>query len=360
MPYLTEEFGNAASNHEFGVHINQKVKEARALVAKLIGCDTPEIIFTSGATEAINLGLKGLAEKNPDRKHIITVETEHKAVLDVCTYLEKQGCEVTYLPVQSDGLLDLEVLKQHLSVQTLVVAVMLVNNETGVIQPLKEIACIAHEHGAYVMSDGTQAVGKMPINVNELGIDLLAFSGHKFYGPKGVGGLFVRSRRPFRVKLESVIHGGGHERNMRSGTLNVPGIVGLGKAAEIAQKEMEKNAKTISALRDTLEQNVLQISDSFVNGHQQQRLYNTCNVCFRGVDADAIMIGLKDIMVSNGSACTSTEIKPSHVLMAMGLSEQDAYSSLRISLARFNTKSEVLTFCSDLSVVISNLRTMFT
>ena len=356
IPYFTEQYGNAASNHEFGVHINQQVKAARASVARLIGCNTQEVIFTSGATESLNMALKGLVEMNQDRRHIITVKTEHKAVLDVCKYLEQKGCNITYLSVDSEGLIDLKALRQHLTNQTLVVAVMLVNNETGVIQPLKDIAELAHQYGAYVMSDATQAVGKMPVNVNELGVDLMAFSAHKFYGPMGIGGLFVRSRRPYRVKISAIQHGGGHERNMRSGTLNVPGIIGLGKASELALEEMKDDAKRIGTLRDAMELELLNISNTFINGSLENRLYNVSNICFVGADADAMIVGLNGIMLSNGSACTSTSIEPSHVLTAMGLSEENAYSCLRISLGRQSTKWEVQEAVNQIISIVNELK----
>ena len=337
MPFLTDLYGNAASNHLAGALVKKEVDQAREKVAELIACQPNELIFTSGATEAINLAVKGLVEANPPRTHLITVATEHKAMLDVFGYLERKGIvTVTYLSVDRDGLIDLNELKEAVTENTLLVSVMLVNNETGVIQPIKEIADIAHEKGAYFMTDATQAVGKIPINVEAMGIDLLALSAHKFYGPKGIGGLYVRYKKPFRVKLEALIHGGGHERNLRSGTLNVPGIVGLGKAAELALNEMIENAERIRNLRDELEKSLLEIPNTFINGHPQQRLYNTCNICIKGVDADALMTGMKHILVSNGSACTSISITPSHVLTAMGRTEPEAYASLRISLGKFN------------------------
>jgi len=341
-PYFTDQYGNAASNHAFGVEVNQGVKEARAILANGIGAENNELIFTSGATEAINLALRGTMKLNGKKgKHLVTVSTEHPAVLDTCRYLESEGCEVTYLPVNADGLIDLDVLKTAIRPDTVSVSVMLVNNETGVIQPIREIAEIAHQHGAFFMTDATQAFGKTPINVNELGIDLMAFSAHKFYGPKGIGGLFVRNRRPHKVKLEALIHGGGHEKGYRSGTLNVPGIVGMGKAAEIAWQEMDSDSARIGALRDKLESQLLAIEGSFLNGNPDHRLYNTLSIGFKGADANAIMIGLKDVIVSNGSACSSTKIEPSHVLMAMGRSAQEAYNTLRISLGRFTTEEDV-------------------
>lgn len=268
MPFLTESYANAASMHPFGVEANEAVKNARAQVSGLIGCEGNEIIFTSSATEAINLAIKGIAEAYKERgKHIVTVSTEHPAILDTCKYLEGKGFEITYLPVQEEGLLDLEVVKHSVRNDTILVSVMLVNNEIGVIQPIKEIAEIAHSQGVFFMTNGTQAVGKLPINVNGLGIDLMSFSGHKFYGPKGIGASYMRSKRPNKVKLNPLIHGGGHEKGMRSGTLNVPGIVGMGKAAEIARQEMETDAKRIGELRDYLEKELLKIEHTFLNDH---------------------------------------------------------------------------------------------
>jgi len=343
MPFLTEEYGNPASNHAFGVSVNQKVREAREQVANLIGCEPFEITFTSGATEAINLALKGLVgTATPVRRHIVTCQTEHSAVLDTCRYLETQGVDVTYLPVQPDGLIDLEAAKQHIRPTTLVVSIMLVNNETGVIQPIKELAAMAHEQGALFMSDATQAVGKMPALVNDLSIDLMAFSAHKFYGPKGIGALYSRSRRPHKVKLMPLLHGGGHERGLRSGTLNAPGIVGIGKAAAIAQREMKADAERIRALRDELEKALLGIPGTQVNGNSTYRLYNTTNLSFDGVDADALVVALKDsIMLTNGSACLSNAHKPSHVLLAMTQSTDKAFSSVRYSPGRFTTIAEI-------------------
>ncbi|MBP6235338.1 MAG: cysteine desulfurase [Saprospiraceae bacterium] len=341
MPYFTSEFANASSTHQFGVKSYDAVKEARKQVASLIGAETNEIIFTSGATEAINLAIKGVAEGYGHKgKHIITVSTEHSAVLDTCKYLETKGYEVTYLPVMLDGLIDMNVLKQAMRDDTILVSVMLVNNETGVIQPIKEIGEIAHNRNALFMTDGTQAVGKMEVNVDELEIDLMAFSGHKMYGPKGVGALYVRQRNN-RVKIPALIHGGGHERGMRSGTLNVPGIIGLGAACKYAQSEMKDNEIKIKAQRDQLEIELLNIPDTFIVGNTEHRLYNVTNICFKGVDSDALIMGLSNpeddtpmIAVSNGSACTSASIEPSHVLLAMGLSEGDAYSCIRISLGK--------------------------
>lgn len=315
MPFLTHEFANANSTHQFGVNAYDAVKTARKLVADLIHAEPHEIVFTSGATEAINLAIKGVAESYQSKgKHIITVLTEHSAVLDTCKYLESKGFEITYLPVKTDGLIELNELQSALREDTILVSVMLANNETGVLQPIKQIAELSHSTGALFMSDATQAVGKIPIDVDELGIDLLCMSGHKLYAPKGVGALYVRQRQN-RVKIPALLHGGGHEKGLRSGTLNVPGIVALGTACELAQKEMAVNTENIGALRDYLEAELLKIDATSVNGNPQNRLYNTSNILFRGADSDAIIMGLSNpendlplIAVSNGSACTSASI----------------------------------------------------
>lgn len=357
MPFFTEEYANAASTHPFGLRAHEAVKLARQQVSQLLGCEPQELIFTSGATEAINLAVKGVVESYASRgKHIVTVQTEHTAVLDVCRYLETQGCEVTYLPVQPDGLLDLATVQAAIRPDTVLVSVMAVNNETGVIQPIQEIAELAHVAGALFMTDATQAVGKLPLDVEVLGIDLLAFSGHKFYGPKGVGGLYVRQRKPRRVQLAALLHGGGHERGWRSGTLNVPGIVGLGRAAELCRQSLTAEAARIGALRDGLEAGLLAIPGTRVNGSRQHRLYNTTNIRFEGCDSDALIMGLADIAVSNGSACTAASMDPSHVLLAMGLDEAAAFSCLRFSLGRFSEAAELLTTRRALSEVVEKLR----
>ncbi|MFD2570962.1 cysteine desulfurase family protein [Spirosoma soli] len=364
MPFLTDNFANAASTHPFGVSAHEAVKTARQQVADLLSCETHELVFTSGATEAINLAIKGVAENYQSRgKHIVTVQTEHKAVLDVCHYLETRGFEITYLPVQSDGLLDIDVVKAAIRPDTILVSVMLANNETGVIQPINEIAALAHEAGALFMTDATQAVGKMPIDVDAMGrsdasVDLLTFSAHKFYGPKGVGGLFIRQRRPNKVKLEALLHGGGHERGLRSGTLNVPGIVGLGKAAELARLDMAKDSLRISALRDELETGLLTIPGTKINGNQEHRLYNVTNIYFENCDSDALIMGLEGMAVSNGSACTAASIDPSHVLLALGLNEQEAFSCLRFSLGRFNTEADIATTIDAVKGVVEELRAL--
>jgi cysteine desulfurase len=359
MPFLVDRYANAASNHEFGISTNQAVRNARTIIAEAIGAESNEIIFTSGATEAINLAIKGIAHQTTQKgNHIITSETEHPAVLDSCQYMESIGYDVTYLKVQNDGILDLEILKANLRDDTVLVSVMFANNEIGVIQPIKAIAELAHSKGAFFMTDATQALGKMDIKVDQLGIDLLTFTAHKIHGPKGIGGLFTRSRRPNKVKLSPIIHGGGHERGMRSGTINVPGAIGLAKSIELACKEMKANETKIRTLRDKLEFELLKVENSHVNGNELERLYNVSNICFNGVDADAIMVGLKAIMVSNGSACTSTKVEPSHVLKAIGLSDEEAYSSIRFSLGKFNTELEIVKTIAEVKRVVDELKVM--
>lgn len=365
IPFLTDEFANANSTHQFGVYAYEAVKEARRQVAELIGAEAHEIVFTSGATEAINLAIKGVAENYQSKgKHIVTVSTEHRAVLDTCQYLETKGFEITYLPVMSDGLIDLDELKSVLRDDTILVSVMFANNETGVIQPIKKIAELSHGVGALFMTDATQSVGKIAVNVDELGIDLLSLSGHKLYAPKGIGALYIRQRMS-RVKISPLLHGGGHEKGLRSGTLNVPGIVALGEACAIAKKEMSKNAETIRSLRDYLETELLKIDGTSVNGNTSSRLFNTSNILFRGADSDAIILGLSNtendlplIAVSNGSACTSASIEPSHVLTAMGLDEVSAFSSIRFSLGKYNTKEEIDVVIESVKNVVSGLRSM--
>lgn len=367
MPYLTHDFANANSTHQFGLGANEAVKIARQQIATLIGCETNEIVFTSGATEGINLAIKGIAESYSNKgKHIITLSTEHSAVLDTCKYLEKKGFEISFLPVKKDGIIDLDLLKKTIRPETILISVMLVNNETGVIQNIKEIAEIAHSNDVFFMTDATQAVGKLEINVEALQIDLMSFSGHKIYGPKGVGALYVRQKRPRKIKMEALQHGGGHEKGMRSGTLNVPGIVGLGLACEIAQKEMKKESERVKQLRDDLEKKLLKIEGACINGNIEHRLYNTLNICFPGIDSDALIMGLSNpdnenipiVALSNGSACTSHSIDPSHVLIAMGLTEDLAFNSIRISLGRFTTKNEIEIFVNALHDIVKGLRAM--
>ena len=342
LPYFTEKFGNSASrNHAFGWAAEEGVDYAREQVAQLIGANEKEIIFTSGATEGDNLGIKGVFEMYQDKgNHIITCVTEHKAVLDTCKHLEKLGAQVTYLPVKEDGLLDLALLEAAMTPQTILVCIMYGNNEIGVIQPVKEIAAIAHKHGALFMTDATQAVGKIPVNVDADGIDLMAFTAHKMYGPKGVGALYVRRKNP-RVKVTAQLDGGGHERGMRSGTLNVAGIVGFGKACELCRLEMDKDAKRLSALRDKLQNALTVLEESYVNGNVANRLPHTANISFKYVEGEGLMMAMKDLAVSSGSACTSASLEPSYVLKSLGLSDDLAHSSIRFGLGRFTTEEEV-------------------
>jgi cysteine desulfurase len=352
IPFFSENFANAASTHKFGITAFEAVKNARKQVAELIGADSNEIIFTSGATEAINLAIKGVAENYSGKgKHILTVSTEHPAVLDTCRYLETKGFEVTYLPVLSDGLIDLAVLEKALRADTILVSVMLANNETGVIQSIKDISEMAHKAGAIFLSDTTQAVGKIPVDVDDLGIDILCVSGHKIYGPKGVGALYLRQRMN-RIKIPALIHGGGHERGLRSGTLNVPGIVGLGLACEISTKEMIYDIKKITKLRNILEMELLKNPKSFINGNQVNRIFNVTSICFAGIEANVIIGKMKNVAVSNGSACSSSIEKPSHVLKAMNLTDNEAYSTLRFSLGRFNDEEDVIQACKILKSLI--------
>ncbi len=340
LPYFSEHFGNAASrSHLYGWVAEEAVATARKQVAKILNCNVKELAFTSGATESNNLAIKGLFEIfGTSKKHITTLETEHKAVLDVCKNLEKQGAEVTYLKPKPDGLIDLDQLTATLRPDTLLVSVMLANNEIGVIQPIKQIAEIVHANGSLLHTDATQAIGKIPIDVQAEGIDLLSLSAHKLYGPKGIGALFIKKD----IEIAALMDGGGHERGRRSGTLNVPGIVGLGKACEVAQKEMKTETERLSELRNKLEISILQaIPNTFVNGNQAQRMANLTNICFAGLDGETLLTRLKDIAVSSGSACTSASVLPSHVIKALGRSDDDAYSSIRFSLGRFTTKEEI-------------------
>lgn len=340
LPFLKDNFANSSSTHHFGQSINEKVKQAREQIADFIYAEPNELIFTSGATEAINIAIKGVAESYSNiGKHIITISTEHKAVLDTCKDLERKGFEVTYLTVQPNGLIDLAELQKAIRPDTVLVSVMYVNNETGVIQPIKEIAKLAHEKGALFMTDATQAVGKIEIDVNDLGIDLLCFSAHKMYAPKGIGALYVRNK----TKLSPQIHGGGHEQGLRSGTLNVSGIIALSKACEIASEEMDLNKRNISELKDKLETEFLKLPNTSLNGDSENKIFNTTNICFKGQDANVLIGRMKNIAVSNGSACSSAVVEPSHVLKAMGLSDDDAFASLRFSLGKFNTLEDIET-----------------
>lgn len=359
LPYFNEKFGNAASrNHPFGWVAEEGVDYAREQVAKLIGATEKEIIFTSGATESDNLAIKGVFEMYKEKgNHIITAVTEHKAVLDACKHVEKLGGRVTYLPVKEDGLVNLEVLEAAMTSETILVSIMYGNNEIGVIQPVKEIAAIAHKYGALFMTDATQAVGKIPVNVISDGIDLLALSAHKMYGPKGVGALYVRRKGP-RVKVTAQMDGGGHERGMRSGTLNVPGIVGLGKACEIAGLEMESEAIRLSGLRDRLEKALTVLEESYVNGNVEHRLPHVANISFKYVEGEGLMMAMKDLAVSSGSACTSASLEPSYVLKSLGLSDDLAHSSIRFGLGRFTTEEEVDYAVEVTKTAVTNLRNM--
>jgi cysteine desulfurase len=344
LPYFTEKFGNAASrSHIFGWESEAAVDLAREQIARLIHASSPrEIVFTSGATESDNLAIKGVAESYRDKgNHIITCVTEHKAVLDSCKFLEKHGCQVTYLPVDGDGLVNVRRLREAITDKTILISIMAANNEIGTIEPVKEIGQFAHEKGILFHTDATQAVGKISMDVEEMGIDLLSLTAHKMYGPKGIGALYVRAAKP-RVKLRTMIDGGGHERGMRSGTLNVPGIVGLGKACEIAQKEMAGEAEKLTGLRERLKKRIVdQLEEVYINGHPTKRLPGNMNMSFAYVEGESLLMALKEIAVSTGSACTSASLEPSHVLRAIGIEEELAHTSIRFGLGRFNTEEEV-------------------
>jgi cysteine desulfurase len=356
MPYFTEHFGNPASrSHAFGWAAQEAVTYAREQVAHLISAEPKEIIFTSGATESNNLALKGIFEMYASSgNHIITLKTEHRAVLDACKHIEKLGGDVTYLDVKPDGLVDLDELEKAIRPNTILVAVMYANNETGVIQPIKEISAIAKKHGALFFTDATQAAGKIPINVNADGIDLMSFSAHKIYGPKGVGALYVRRKNP-RVKVTAQIDGGGHERGMRSGTLHVPGIVGFGKACEVCKVEMKKESERIKILRDKLENDLLSLKNVSVNGNRDNRMYNVSNLNFKNGGDTIISAIQKNVAISSGSACTSASPEPSHVLKAMGLADEQAHSSLRFSVGRFTTEEEIDYVTGEIKEAISQL-----
>ncbi|OGX84373.1 IscS subfamily cysteine desulfurase [Hymenobacter lapidarius] len=359
MPYLTDVFGNAASrNHPFGWAAEEGVDYAREQIAKLISCDPKEIIFTSGATESDNLGIKGVFEMYSQKgNHVITCTTEHKAVLDTCKHIEKLGGRVTYLPVNEEGLISLAELEAAMTPETILVAIMFGNNETGTIQPIREISKIAHSHGALFMTDGTQAVGKIPVDVNADGIDIMAFTAHKMYGPKGVGALYVRRKNP-RVKVTAQMDGGGHERGMRSGTLNVPGIVGLGKACELARLEMDADTTRLSVMRDRLQKELMTLEESYVNGSVEHRLPHVTNISFKYVEGEGLMMGVKDLAVSSGSACTSASLEPSYVLKALGLSDDLAHSSLRFGLSRFTTDEQIDYAIGHVKEAVTKLREM--
>ncbi|MEJ0103472.1 MAG: IscS subfamily cysteine desulfurase [Bacteroidota bacterium] len=358
IPYFTTAFGNAASrNHQFGWQAEEAVDYAREQVAKLVNAEPKEIIFTSGATEGDNLALKGVFEMYAGKgNHIITCNIEHKAVLDSCKHIEKEGGEVTYLEVKKNGLIDLAELETAIKPNTILIAIMYANNEIGTIMPVKEIGAIAKKKGILFFSDATQAVGKIPVDVNKDGIDLLAFSAHKMYGPKGVGALYVRRKSP-RVKLTAQMDGGGHERGMRSGTLNVPGIVGFGKACEICRHEMNEEAVRVSKLRDKLQNALLQIEESYLNGDKEHRLPHVTNISFKYVEGEGLMMGFnKNIAVSSGSACTSASLEPSYVLKALGLGDDLAHSSLRFGLGRFTKEEEINYTIEQATDTVNKLR----
>ncbi|HWZ42195.1 MAG TPA: IscS subfamily cysteine desulfurase [Candidatus Saccharimonadales bacterium] len=358
LPYFTEHFGNAASrNHQFGWEAEAAVETAREQVAKLIGATAKEIIFTSGATESDNLAIKGVAEMYREKgNHIITAVTEHKAVLDTCKRLEKYGYKVTYMPVKADGLVDLEQLQAAMTDKTILVSIMAANNEIGVLQPLEEIGKLCRSRGVFFHSDAVQALGKVPLDVNKMNIDLASLTGHKLYGPKGCGALYVRRKNP-RVQLAAMNDGGGHERGMRSGTLNVPGIVGFGKACDIALYEMAEEGRRTGALRDRLKQKLTaELDEVFINGSIDHRLPGNLNISFLYVEGESLLMGINDIAVSSGSACTSATLEPSYVLKSLGLGDDVAHSSIRFGIGRFNTEAEVDYVAGRLVEVVKKLR----
>jgi cysteine desulfurase len=358
LPYFTEHFGNAASrNHAFGWAAEQAVDKARKQVADLIGASPREIIFTSGATESDNLAIKGVAEMYAEKgNHIITVATEHKAVLDTCKKLEKHGYRITYLPLKGDGLIDLDMLRESFTDKTILVSIMYANNEIGVIQPIAEIGKMCRERGVLFHTDGVQAIGKVPVDVNKDNIDIMSITAHKLYGPKGVGALYVRRKSP-RVQITAQMDGGGHERGMRSGTLNVPGIVGLGEACAIAQREMPEEMKRMAYLRDRLK-NKLEagLDEVFINGSMEHRLPQNLNMSFLYVEGESLLMGINDVAVSSGSACTSATLEPSYVLKALGLGDDLAHSSIRFGIGRFNTEEEIDYVADKLIDVVRKLR----
>lgn len=358
LPYFLENFGNASSSsHVYGWTAAEGVDIARQQVAELIGAHPSEIVFTSGATESINLAIKGVFENYKEKgNHIITCVTEHRAVLDTCEWVEKTGGTVTYLPVNQEGLIDLVELEKAITNQTILISIMYANNETGTIQPINEISELAKKHGVLFFSDATQAVGKILIDVNEDGIDMLSLSAHKLYGPKGIGALYVRRRNP-KVNISSQIHGGGHEKNMRSGTLNVPGIVGLGKACEICMMELASEPEAVAILRNLLERELLKIGGTKLNGDIENRLPNITNISFEDVNGEALLLEIcNEIAISRGSACSSVTTKPSHVLKALGLSDNLAFSSFRFSLGRFTTISQIEYTVETIRTMVENHR----
>ncbi len=358
LPYFTEYFGNAASrNHEFGWKAEEAVDRARKQIADLVGATPREIIFTSGATESDNLAIKGVAEMYAEKgNHIITAATEHKAVLDTCKKLEKHGYRVTYLPVMGDGLIDLDMLKESFTDKTILVTIMYANNEIGVLQPVREIGALCRERGVLFHTDAVQAIGKVPVDVNKDNIDLASITAHKLYGPKGVGALYVRRKAP-RVQITAQMDGGGHERGMRSGTLNVPGIVGLGEACAIAHKEMPEEMKRLRYLRDKLKDKLQSgLDEVYINGSMEHRLPHSLNMSFAYVEGESLLMGINDVAVSSGSACTSATLEPSYVLKALGVGDDVAHSSIRFGIGRFNTEEEIDYVADKLVDVVKKLR----
>ena len=358
LPYFMEKFGNAASrNHSFGWVAEEGVETARERIAKLVGATTKEIIFTSGATESDNLAIKGVAEMYREKgNHIITAVTDHKAVLDTCKRLEKYGYRVTYLPVQKDGLIDLDDLKRAMDDKTILVTIMAANNEIGVLQPIEAIGKLCRERGVIFHTDATQAIGKIPFDVNKQNIDLASISGHKMYGPKGVGALYVRRKNP-RVQISAIIDGGGHERGMRSGTLNVPGIVGLGKACALAQEEMPQESCRLAGLRNRLRERIMgRLDEVYINGSMEHRLPGNLNISFAYVEGESLLMGINDVAVSSGSACTSATLEPSYVLKALGTGDDLAHSSIRFGVGRFNTEAEVDYVAARVVSIVRHLR----
>ena len=358
LPYFTKSFGNAASrNHSFGWQAEEAVDYAREQVAKLIGAEPKEIIFTSGATESGNLAIKGVFETYAAKgRHIITCNIEHKAVLDTCSHLEKEGAEITYLKVKKGGIIDLAELEAAIKPETILIAIMYANNEIGTLMPVREIGAIAKKKGVLFFCDATQAVGKIPVDVNKDGIDLMAFSAHKLYGPKGIGALYVRRKNP-RVRLTAQMDGGGHERGMRSGTLNVPGIVGFGKACDICAQEMQVESERTKTLRNKLEQALLKLEEAYLNGDKEHRLPNVTNISFKYVEGEGLLMGFnKNIAVSSGSACTSASIEPSYVLKALGLGDDLAHSSIRFGIGRFTTEEEIDYTIEQVTTTVNKLR----
>ena len=359
MPYFTQNFGNAASrNHPFGWKAEEAVDYAREQIAQLIGANEKEIIFTSGATESNNLAIKGVLEMYARKgNHIITINTEHKAVLDACKHAEKMGAELTYLGVEENGLLDLQKLQEAIKQNTVLISVMWANNEIGVIQPVQEISRMAKERGVLFHTDATQAVGKIPVNVIEDGIDLMSFTAHKMYGPKGIGALYVRRKNP-RVKVSAQIDGGGHERGMRSGTLNVTGIVGFGAACKLCREEMNEESKRLAKLRDKLENALLALEESYVNGSKENRLPHCTNVSFKFVEGEGLMMAMHNLAVSSGSACTSASLEPSYVLKNLGLDDELAHSSIRFGLGRYTSEAEIDYAIEHVTQAVNKLRDM--